>query len=92
MPKKISPSPVSYTHLRLRRIGELLRHRLGSIQCQAQQMIFFLVEQRDLCVTLRQHCQCGGLNTAHIQGTVKMCIRDRCWHQARRMLLKISVP
>ena len=33
-------------------------------------MIFFLVEQRDLCVTLRQHCQCGGLNTAHIQGSV----------------------
>ena len=33
-------------------------------------MILFLVEQRDLRVTLRQHCQCGGLNTAHIQGTV----------------------
>ena len=33
-------------------------------------MIFFLVEQRDLRVTLRQHCQCGGLNTAHIQGAV----------------------
>ena len=33
-------------------------------------MIFFLVKQRDLRVTLRQHCQCGGLNTAHIQGTV----------------------
>ena len=33
-------------------------------------MIFFLVEQCDLCVTLRQHCQCGRLNTAHIQGTV----------------------
>ena len=33
-------------------------------------MIFFFVEQRDLRVTLRQHCQCGGLNTAHIQGTV----------------------
>ena len=29
---------------RLRRIGKLLRHRLGSIQYQAQQMIFFLVE------------------------------------------------
>ena len=52
------------------RIGEFLRHRLGSIQRQAQQMIFFLVEQRDLCVTLRQHCQCGGLNTTHIQGAV----------------------
>ena len=52
------------------RIGEFLRHRLGSIQRQAQQMIFFLVEQRDLCVTRRQHCQCGGLNTAHIQGAV----------------------
>ena len=39
-------------------------------QRQAQQLIFFLVKQRDLCVTLRQHCQCGGLNTAHIQGTV----------------------
>ena len=33
-------------------------------------MIFFFVEQRDLRVTLRQHCQCGRLNTAHIQGTV----------------------
>ena len=33
-------------------------------------MIFFLVKQRDLRVTLRQHCQCGRLNTAHIQGTV----------------------
>ena len=55
---------------RLRRIGEFLRHRFGSVQRQAQQMIFFLVEQRDLRVTLRQHCQCGGLNTAHIQGTV----------------------
>ena len=33
-------------------------------------MIFFFVEQRDLRVTLRQHCQCGGLNTAHIQGAV----------------------
>ena len=55
---------------RLRRIGKLLRHRLGSIQCQAQQMIFFLVEQCDLCVTLRQHCQRGRLNTAHIQGAV----------------------
>ena len=33
-------------------------------------MIFFLVEQRDLRVTLRQHCQRGRLNTAHIQGTV----------------------
>ena len=52
------------------RIGEFLRHRLGSIQRQAQQMIFFFVEQRDLRVTLRQHCQCGRLNTAHIQGTV----------------------
>ena len=33
-------------------------------------MIFFLVKQRDLCITLRQHCQRGGLHTAHIQGTV----------------------
>ena len=33
-------------------------------------MILFLVKQRDLRVTLRQHCQCGGLNTAHIQGAV----------------------
>ena len=33
-------------------------------------MILFLVKQRDLRVTLRQHCQCGRLNTAHIQGTV----------------------
>ena len=55
---------------RLRWIGELFRHRLGSIQRQAQQMILFLVKQRDLRVTLRQHCQCGCLNTAHIQGTV----------------------
>ena len=29
---------------RLRRISELLRHRFGSVQRQAQQMIFFLVE------------------------------------------------
>ena len=28
------------------------------------------MEQRDLRVTLRQHCQCGGLNTAYIQGAV----------------------
>ena len=55
---------------RLRRISEFLRHCFGSIQRQAQQMIFFLVKQRDLRVTLRQHCQCGCLNTAHIQGTV----------------------
>ena len=55
---------------RLRWIGELFRHRLGSIQRQAQQMILFLVKQRDLRVTLRQHCQCGRLNTAHIQGAV----------------------
>ena len=55
---------------RLRRIGEFLRHRFGSVQHQAQQMIFFLVKQRDLRVTLRQHCQCGCLNTAHIQGAV----------------------
>ena len=33
-------------------------------------MIFFLVKQRNLRVTLRQHCQCGCLNTAHIQGAV----------------------
>ena len=33
-------------------------------------MIFFLVEQCDLCVTLRQHCQRRRLHTAHIQGTV----------------------
>ena len=55
---------------RLRRIGELLRHRLDTVQRQAQQMIFFLVKQRDLRVTLRQHCQCGCLHTAHIQGAV----------------------
>ena len=54
----------------LRRIGELLRHRLGSVQRQAQQMIFLFAEQRDLCVMLRQHCQRGRLNTAHIQGAV----------------------
>ena len=55
---------------RLRRIGELLRHRLGSIQRQAQQMIFLFVEQRDLRVTICQHCQRRCLHTAHIQGTV----------------------
>ena len=33
-------------------------------------MIFFFVEQRDLCITIRQHCQRGRLNTAHIQGAV----------------------
>ena len=33
-------------------------------------MIFFLVKQRDLCVTLRQHCQRGCLHTAYIQGAV----------------------
>ena len=55
---------------RLCRIGELLRHRFGSVQHQAQQMIFFFVEQRDLRVTIRHHCQCGCLNTAHIQGAV----------------------
>ena len=33
-------------------------------------MIFFFVEQRDLRVTLRQHCQRGRLNTAYIQGAV----------------------
>ena len=55
---------------RLRWIGELLRHRLGSVQRQAKQMIFLFVEQRDLCVTLRQHCQCGCLDTPHIQGAV----------------------
>ena len=33
-------------------------------------MIFFLVKQRDLCITIRQHCQRGRLNTAHIQGAV----------------------
>ena len=33
-------------------------------------MIFFFVEQRDLRVTLRQHCQCGRLHTTHIQGAV----------------------
>ena len=33
-------------------------------------MILFLVEQRDLRVTLRQHCQCGCLHTAYIQGAV----------------------
>jgi len=33
-------------------------------------MIFLFVEQCDLCVTLRQHCQRGCLHTAHIQGTV----------------------
>ena len=60
----------SHCLFRLCWIGELLRHRLGSIQCQAQQMIFFLVEQRDLCVTLRQHCQRRRLHTAHIQGAM----------------------
>ena len=55
---------------RLRWIGELFRHRLGSIQRQAQQMIFFLVKQRDLCVTLCQHCQRRCLHTANIQGAV----------------------
>ena len=52
------------------RIGELFRNRFGSVQRQTQQMIFFLVKQRDLRVALRQHCQCGCLNTAHIQGAV----------------------
>ena len=33
-------------------------------------MIFFLVKQRDLCVTLRQHCQRRRLHTPHIQGAV----------------------
>ena len=33
-------------------------------------MIFFLVKQRDLRVTLRQHCQGRRLDTAHIQGAV----------------------
>ena len=33
-------------------------------------MIFFFAEQRDLRVTLRQHCQRRCLHTAHIQGTV----------------------
>ena len=37
-------------------------------------MIFFLMEQCDLCVTLRQHCQRGRLHTTHIQGSV---IEDR---------------
>ena len=55
---------------RLCRIGEFLRHCFGSIQRQAQQMIFFFVEQRDLCVTLRQHCQRRRLHTPHIQGAV----------------------
>ena len=55
---------------RLCRIGEFLRHCFGSIQRQAQQMIFFFVEQRDLRVTLRQHCQRRRLHTTHIQGTV----------------------
>ena len=55
---------------RLRRIGELLRHCFGSVQHQAQQMIFLFVEQCDFCVTLRQHCQRRRLHTTHIQGTV----------------------
>ena len=33
-------------------------------------MIFFFAEQRDLRVTLRQHCQRRCLHTAHIQGAV----------------------
>ena len=33
-------------------------------------MILFLVKQRDLRVTLRQHCQRGCLHTAYIQGAV----------------------
>ena len=56
------------------RIGELFRNRFGSGQRQTQQMIFFLVKQRDLRITLCQHCQSGRLNTAHIQGSV---IEDR---------------
>ena len=55
---------------RLRRIGEFLRHRLSSVQRQTQQMIFFLVKQRDLCVTIRHHCQRRCLHTAHIQSAV----------------------
>jgi hypothetical protein len=33
-------------------------------------MIFLFEEERNLCVTLRQHCQRGRLHTAHIQGAV----------------------
>ena len=55
---------------RLRRIGELLRHCLGSVQHQAQQMIFLFVEQCDFCVTLCQHCQRRRLHTTHIQCAV----------------------
>ena len=52
-------------------------------------MIFFLVKQRDLCVTLRQHCQRGCLHTAYIQGAViengeKACSVDP--HQPIRFL------
>ena len=56
--------------LRLRRIGESLRHRLRAGQGQAHMMILLLLEQRDLRVPRRQKGQGGRLNTAHIQGAV----------------------
>ena len=55
---------------RLRRIGEFLRHCFGSVQHQAQQMIFFFVEQCDFFVTLGKHGKSRRLDTAHIQGAV----------------------
>ena len=56
--------------LRLRRIGESLRHRLRAGQRQAHMMILLLLKQRDLRVPRRQQGQGGRLNTAHIQGAV----------------------
>ena len=55
---------------RLRRIGELFRHRFGSVQRQTQQMILFFVEQRDLRVTLSEHGKGRRLHTPHIQSSV----------------------
>ena len=56
--------------LRLRRIGESLRHRLRAGQRQAHMMILLLLEQRDLRVPRRQQGQGGRLDAAHIQGAV----------------------
>ena len=55
---------------RLRRIGELLRHCFGSVQHQAQQMIFLFVEQCDFCVTLGKHGKGRRLDAPYIQGAV----------------------
>jgi hypothetical protein len=63
--------PASGLHrLRILRGGKSLRNRLGSVQIQPHMMVFLLLEHRDFPVSLRQHCQGGRLDTAHIQGTV----------------------